>query len=326
VTEPEHYLVACAIFRDEAPFLAEWIEFHRLVGVQHFFLYDNGSEDRPEDVLAPFVDEGCVTLQSWPIPFHLRAPHKAYADCLERVRGRARWLACLDLDEFLFSPRAYRLDPVLREFEDYPGVVVRWQVYGSSGELHASRAPVISRFNRRSPTGWIRNRSVKSIVDPSRALRPEGVHHFVYRDGDLAVTESKEPVRVRQRPRLKKYLRPLYRLLGPAVRYVDPYVRTRFSSRTMSVDLLRINHYPVKSREEFLRKARLKREKKRYDGIDYFAYHDRNEVLDPILHRYLPALRERGVGVLGPSGRWAPSSIGDCERTGTIQSPSDLPS
>jgi Glycosyltransferase family 92 len=268
VTGPEHYLVACAIFRDEAPFLAEWIEFHRLVGVQHIFLYDNGSEDQPERVLAPFVDEGCVTLQSWPIPFHLRATHKAYADCLERARGRARWLAFLDLDEFLFSPRAYRLDSVLREFEEYPGVVVRWQVYGSSGELHASPEPVISRFNRRAPTGWIRNRSVKSIVDPSRALRPVGVHHFAYRDGKLAVTESREPVRVRERPRLKKYLRPLYRLLGPAVRYVDPYVRNRFSSRTVSVDLLRINHYPVKSREEFLRKARFKREKRRYDGID----------------------------------------------------------
>jgi hypothetical protein len=62
------------------------------------------------------------------------------------------------------------------------------------------------------------------------------------------------------------------------------------------VDVLRINHYPVKSREEFLQKARLKREKRRYDGLDYFAYHDRGEVVDPILHRYLPALRLQGVG------------------------------
>ena len=27
---PDHYLAACAIYRDEAPYLAEWIEFHRL--------------------------------------------------------------------------------------------------------------------------------------------------------------------------------------------------------------------------------------------------------------------------------------------------------
>ena len=52
----------------------------------------------------------------------------------------------------------------------------------------------------------------------------------------------------------------------------------------------------MKSREEFTRKAQFKREKKRYDGFDYFAYHDRNDVFDPILWRYLPALAEHGVG------------------------------
>ena len=39
--ETPHYLAICAIYRDEAPYLREWIEFHRLVGVEHFFLYDN---------------------------------------------------------------------------------------------------------------------------------------------------------------------------------------------------------------------------------------------------------------------------------------------
>ena len=58
----------------------------------------------------------------------------------------------------------------------------------------------------------------------------------------------------------------------------------------MSVEQLRINHYPIKSREEFERKARFKQEKERYQGVDYFAYHDRNEVFDPILARYLPEL------------------------------------
>lgn len=36
------YLPICAIFKEEAPYLPEWIEFHRLMGVERFFLYDNG--------------------------------------------------------------------------------------------------------------------------------------------------------------------------------------------------------------------------------------------------------------------------------------------
>jgi hypothetical protein len=39
------YLGAFAIFKDEASYLPEWFEFHRLVGVERFFLYDNGSSD-----------------------------------------------------------------------------------------------------------------------------------------------------------------------------------------------------------------------------------------------------------------------------------------
>ncbi len=287
---PDHYLAVCAIIRDEGPYLAEWIAFHRLVGVERFHLYDNGSTDASAAILAPYVADGLVEVRPWPIPFHLHAARQAYADCLERVRGAARWLACVDLDEFLFAPQHWTLPAVLRDYEEFPGVVVRWQVYGSSGQEHATPAPVIARFERRAPTNWIRNRRVKSIVDPARAVQPLNCHHFAYRDGALAVDETRTPVGLRPRPRCKKPLRPLYRLLGPALRFTDPYAGTDISAKTVSVEHLRINHYPIKSREEFQRKAQLKREKKRYQGLDYFAYHDRNDVLDPILARYVPHL------------------------------------
>ena len=290
---PDSYLAACAIFRNEAPYLAEWIDFHRLVGVERFFLYDNGSDDASLAVLTPYVAAGVVSVHPWPMPFRLPAARLAYADCLERVRGRTRWLTCIDIDEFLFAPREPTVIPILRRFEDFPGVVVRWQVYGSSGHEHAAAEPVIARFTHRAPTQWIRNRRVKSIVDPMRTLRPANPHHFVYANGELAVDETGTRVDLTPRSRFKKRLRPLYGLLGPAVRYVDPWAATDITSSTVSVDHLRINHYPVKSREEFQRKAQMMEGKRRYDGVDYFAYHDRNDVFDPILSRYL-----RGLGSL----------------------------
>jgi hypothetical protein len=305
------YLAVCAIFRDEAPYLAEWIAFHRLVGVEHFFLYDNGSTDHPERVLGPYVAAGCVSLRPWPVPFHLGAARMAYEDCLERVRGQVRWLACIDIDEFLFSPREWTLTAVLRAYEEFPGVVVRWQVYGSSGHERASAAPVIARFTRRAPAHWIRNRRVKSIVDPARALRPINCHHFSYRDGELPVDERKVRVGLTPRVHHRRHLRPWYRLLGPALRFFDPYAVTDITSTAVSVEHLRINHYPVKSREEFQRKAQLKKEKRRYDGIDYFAYHDHNEVLDPILLRYLPHLDLEPVisDTRGSGGRALPQAV-----------------
>jgi hypothetical protein len=36
---------ACTMVRDVAKFLGEWVVYHAAVGVDRFFLYDNGSQD-----------------------------------------------------------------------------------------------------------------------------------------------------------------------------------------------------------------------------------------------------------------------------------------
>src|SRR5687768_9080374 len=60
------YLSVCSIYRDHAEYLREWIEFHRLVGVERFFLYDNESSDDHREVLAPCVERGIVVIHDWP--------------------------------------------------------------------------------------------------------------------------------------------------------------------------------------------------------------------------------------------------------------------
>ena len=59
-------LAICAIFRDEARYLAEWLEFHQRQGVERFYLYENNSTDDWERALAPFSD--AVELHRWPDP------------------------------------------------------------------------------------------------------------------------------------------------------------------------------------------------------------------------------------------------------------------
>ena len=71
-----YYLTACLIFRDAASYLEEWLRFHLLVGVEHFYLYDNDSSDDYLSVLRPFCAEGKVTLTRWPGPMQQL---KAYA-------------------------------------------------------------------------------------------------------------------------------------------------------------------------------------------------------------------------------------------------------
>jgi len=56
-------LAICVRLKNEALYLREWIEFHRIAGVGHFHIFDDGSTDGTIEVLRPYVEHGIVTLQ-----------------------------------------------------------------------------------------------------------------------------------------------------------------------------------------------------------------------------------------------------------------------
>jgi glycosyl transferase family 92 len=208
----------CAIYRDEAPYLREWIEFHRLVGVERFFLYNNRSTDDHREVLEPYLEEGIVVLHEWPL---FPGQRQAYNDCLVRHRDDSRWIAIIDLDEFLFSPSGHPVSQLLRSYEAAPGVCVNLAQFGTSG--HRVRPPglVIENYVLRTDDPLL-NGAMKSIVDPSRVDRSHGAHSASYKS-ESAVNENHEPV-------------------------------DGTNKGIVSFSRLRINHYHTKSEEEWHRK------------------------------------------------------------------------
>ncbi len=50
----KHFLSVCAIFKNEGRFLKEWLDYYLLAGVDHFYLYDNGSDDDGVAVLKRY--------------------------------------------------------------------------------------------------------------------------------------------------------------------------------------------------------------------------------------------------------------------------------
>jgi hypothetical protein len=198
--------------------LREWIEFHRLVGVERFFLYDNNSEDEHEEVLAPYVEAGIVARHDWPV--FPNGQKKAYQDCLERHRDDSRWIAFLDLDEFLFSPTGAAVTDVLPTYEKWPAVGVNWATYGSSGHRVKPPGMVIESYLHRSEDPED-NLWIKCIVNPVETVTCRGPHFFFYRDG-FAVDEQERPI------------------TGPM-----PF------TQSVTFERLRINHYRTKSEEEY---------------------------------------------------------------------------
>jgi glycosyltransferase involved in cell wall biosynthesis len=294
-----------AAIKNEAPYLDEWLAFGVLEGVEHVLLYDNCSTDDSRQVLQPWIEAGIVELFDWPVHWKDGAQTKAYADALTRLRGRTRWAAFIDPDEYLFSPSGKPLPEILKWYERHAGVVVNWQCYGTSGHKTRPAGLTIENYTRRARTGWARNRRVKTIVDPSLAVEPRSGHLFTVQSGHTLVTEDFKPVGIVRAKNGRRRLRHLAARL-PYLPF-DPYSVIRPAREQVSVSELRINHYVTRSEEDLLLKYKDRDTMRERDRLSHWRYHDRNEVEDAILAPKAERVREIIARVR--TGAWAPQLV-----------------
>jgi hypothetical protein len=211
-----------AIFKDEARFLHDWLTFHVTVGVEHFYLYNNESSDDYQTILRPWIARGLVTLTEWP---GQAAQKAAYRDCIRRARSKAKWIAFVDLDEFLFSPKRMDIRPLLRPFADLPGVFVYPHRFGSSGHESRPNASVLTAYTRRAKETI--PASGKSIVNPRLVRDPANPHFF-----KMWIGEARDELR-----------RPV------------PFYFSTTKDHANSYEVLRINHYWSRSLEDLREKV-----------------------------------------------------------------------
>lgn len=120
----------CSCFKNEAPFLKEWIEYHKFIGIDHFYLYNNNSIDNYEDILAPYVTSGIVTLIEFPI---VPVQVAAYTHFYETYRTETKWVTFIDIDEFICPYKDESIKTWLNRFSKYPLVCMYWKYFGSTG-------------------------------------------------------------------------------------------------------------------------------------------------------------------------------------------------
>lgn len=221
----KYNLAITAIFQNEARFMAEWIEFHKLAGVEHFYLYNNYSTDNYKQVLRPYILAREVELFDWKLPFSKKL--LAHDDAIKRSLGVAKWLAILDLDEFLFPVKEHDLRVLLNDYEQYGGVCANWVLYGTSYVKKIPGTGLMTEYlTFCNPEG---NQHIKSIIRPERVLNYAHHHFAKYKEGYFSVNSDKEKIE------------------GP------------FSK--ILLDKVRINHYFTRD-EDYLYNVKLPREEK----------------------------------------------------------------
>ena len=257
--KPNTYnLSIVAIMKNEKPYLKEWLEYHRMQGVEHFYLCDNESTDQTKEYLEPYIQKGLIT--------YIFMPGKnkqlyCYEKVVAEYKNETKWLAIIDLDEFLVPLKAKTMVDFLKEFDDVSEVSLYWMNYGDNGSIKRPDGLVTEFFTSH---GKFLNHTVKSIVKPGQVIdfKAFGSNHYVHVNGK-SVNEYHEPIKF---------------MLG----------------FNISADKARVNHYILKSFSEFLHKKRRGHPEGTLIDYGYYFFHNDNSIKnDTTMLRFLPELKKR---------------------------------
>lgn len=287
-------LYIAAIIKDEYESLLEWIAFHRAIGVDGFIIADNGSRDGSRELLEGLANIGILTVLDHPTVGQQKPQLPAYSKMLHLCPRDVDFLAFIDADEFLLpiSQEQSLNDFVKSRFSDesVSALALNWANFGSNGELFAEEGLVTERFTRRAPQPFNVHRNFKSIVRPSRVQRFHNPHYAELRYGRYVDAQGNDLV--------------LHAKHGHGV------------SEDVIWSGVRVNHYAVKSLEEFLLGKHLRGSAATVNRVKHKAYfkaHDRNDetcllaaALAPRVKAEMAALGERLAALPvdeEPSGR-----------------------
>lgn len=287
-----YYLSICAIFKDEGPWLKEWIEYHKLLGVQHFRLYNNDSTDNYLEVLAPYLDNGEVCLIEWPSdPAKIgkngwvgSTQTPAFLDGIQKMRRVTKWMAIIDIDEFIVPLHYSDIPSFLKNYESFPAVVINWQCFGTSWIKDIPQGKLmIEVLTKKAPENSVHNQPVKSIVRP-----------------EYTVTDSESVIKYGEPPHTWLYLSS-FQCDQEGIKKIQNNSSAfsnfqAYRSEKIDVSKVRINHYVYRTENYYLNFKIPKKE--RMEGIIWsqeYKYGDRsfNNVKDNAILRFVPALRER---------------------------------
>ncbi|RYE15651.1 MAG: hypothetical protein EOP34_02350 [Rickettsiales bacterium] len=159
----EHYIGLVTVVKNKRRYIRQWLEFYIMTGITYFMFYDNGSEDGLKEVLQPYIDDGIVFYIKWPpsrpykedwtgaealeaefndwIEDCYKQDELAYFrvypcaitannDAARRSRGKVRWLAAVDVDEYIYLSQSSLDSPNLVEAFKKCETNVMVSVYG----------------------------------------------------------------------------------------------------------------------------------------------------------------------------------------------------
>jgi hypothetical protein len=254
------------IAKNEAPYLIEWIAYHRIIGFDEVIVYENNSNDASAAMLQKLDRRGAITHRRWTLGGNESPQLTAYQDAFRRVK--TNWILFIDADEFLVLHKHRSVNAFLESLDgraDISAIGINWRIFGSSGLQTYDDRPVMERFVMAAESNFIVNSHLKTFT---RVADQSGiVHMHVCGTTGALVHPSGKPLTMSD-----------WGL-----------------SKDIELDVAQINHYYTKTPAEYENKRLRgqggagdnKPDLKYWYNEESFIGHDRNDIEDrAILERF----------------------------------------
>ena len=157
-TTSKYELVVGAVFKNESHILDEWIKHYKYHGVDHIYLVNDNSTDNFQEILDPYIKDNYVTLFNNTLKIDGYPRQKfIYKEYFMPIINRSKWWTIIDLDEFMYSPNEINLKKMIKQYEKYGQIFVRWVMFGSNNHIDQPKNVVMSftkrKFDNSNMTG-----------------------------------------------------------------------------------------------------------------------------------------------------------------------------
>ena len=183
--------------KDANALLREWVPYHLLLGVSHFYIVNNDCGESATSYsscegLRRYIDAGLVTFLD--PEFRCRRIGRAVLlgaliDELARPQSSAaaqsarehEWVLEVDPDEYLVLPPRARVPDFLRTHATrFDSVPLPWRIFGTSFRANATReGTVIANYRLRMPLA-LTFESIVELVERQKAK--DQVHPFLFKE------------------------------------------------------------------------------------------------------------------------------------------------
>ena len=180
-----------SVVKNEASYIGEWVRFHLAVGIRHFHIYDDGCDDGTLDVLRDLLSDRQLTVMPWKgriidvtneLPLNSQAI--GFAHAILNFGHAYRWMAFIDVDEFLLPKAGVTVEEALAGAKGFPNISLPWHMFGRNGHVTRPAGPITRNYIRRGADPMSRKKNAsnfKCVVDPCE-VSEVSIHHFSTRE------------------------------------------------------------------------------------------------------------------------------------------------